>query len=221
MVILQSGCTTMGCIGLQFYLPAHTYLVSPFELFWCSAHPPGLYRCLIDSVLDLSAFSQMSQDPHSLCTALSAVTWAMQWALDLHWPNVNHVVEGIQSKPVPGSPSSAQAVVTCSPHHSATPTSALHLLHHSHHSILSPTVHGGLYPAFKQSVHSCHLSDPNEWPVLGISPSVCAVEWQLLRWNVASGSENSCWACEVIISFFFPRLQSSKRHPFSYDQEYK
>lgn len=55
----------------------------------------------------------------------------MQRALDLHWLNANHVIVGIQSKPALGPPPSVQAVVPCSPHHSATPTSALHLLPYS------------------------------------------------------------------------------------------
>lgn len=199
---LNHSLLSMGCIDSQFFLPAHTYLGSAFELFWCSARSPGLYRCFIDSVPDLSAFFQMSQDPHSLCTALSASTWGMQWALDLHWQNANHVRVGIQSKPAPGPPpSSVKAVVTCSPHHSATPTSALHLLHHSHHSILSPTAHGGLYPAFKQSVHPCHPSDPNEWPVPGISPSVHATEWQLWCWNMAPGSKTAAELVELPFPF--------------------
>lgn len=60
---LNHSLLSMRCIHLWFYLPAYAYLVSAFEWFWCSAHPPGLYKCLIDSVLDLSASSQMSRTP--------------------------------------------------------------------------------------------------------------------------------------------------------------
>lgn len=152
---LNHSLLSMGCIDLQFYLAAHTYLVNACALFWCSAQSPRLYRCLTDSVLCLSAFFPMSQDPHYLGTALSGATWAMQWASDLHSLNAKHVVVGIPSKPAPGPPSSVQAAVTCSPHHSATPTSALHL------STTATTASSPLQPMVASTQPSSSLSTPS------------------------------------------------------------